>query len=370
MPTTSQELESLTPTEGTDASADYAKCVQLVKGLKGARMDAYIDLGRTHPIFDVLADARQIPDIFKRLMIGATKDRWDWSANTEGIRNGRAFAWHSARMLANMAIANCNRGKTDQALDELRIARQIVNQAEANPECPIVSAPLYAGYIDLLKSRPQDPIIAHFVSEETRQIKRPNVRFQIYWWVIEDVTDSRHPWVDDSAEKNWLKREWEEFRDRRQMRQAATYELHMWRDALPKLPADDTDWKGAAQSLIDTNKRSSPPGTERTGNVYNCAYVLDGFGYFEARHHVLGTAAKLLLIHQRTGAFPTALDPEDADSIDPFTDQPLIYRPAAKGFLLYSVGRNRIDDKGVESSVGASQDDASFEIVLPTTTRP
>jgi len=364
VPTTYEELLALSPTEGSDASADYAKCIQMASAFKGSQKDAYMDLGRRHAVFDTLSDAKLIPNIFPPLMAGASKDRWNWGTDEERIRPNRRFVWHAIRMLVNIAIANCDKGNVDKAIDQMKAARRIANQAQANPECTMVIAPLYPGYIGMLKSRPQDPSVERFVAQETRLIAMPSVRFQIYDYEIEDVTDSHNPFVDESSEKNWLKRQWETFKDRRQNRQAATYELRIWRDALPRLPRDDRDWKGAARSLFDTNKRWSSPGTERTGDVYSCAYTLIGFGYFVARQHVLASAAKLLLVHQQTGTFPTQLDPKDADSIDPFTRQPLIYRRKANGFLLYSVGRNLVDDGGVEFSPTSSQDDYSFDITL------
>lgn len=58
----------------------------------------------------------------------------------------------------------------------------------------------------------------------------------------------------------------------------------------------------------------------------------------------------LLLIEyrQRTGRFPSTLaDMGRPPVLDPFTQQPLRYRRTSKGFVLYSVGKNRVDDGGV-----------------------
>ncbi|MCS7190807.1 MAG: type II secretion system protein GspG [Fimbriimonadales bacterium] len=63
----------------------------------------------------------------------------------------------------------------------------------------------------------------------------------------------------------------------------------------------------------------------------------------------LGCAAAIKLYRQRTGRYPDSLDTLNLGemSIDPFTGQPLVYRyDAQKGFQLYSVGENRVDDGG------------------------
>ena len=49
----------------------------------------------------------------------------------------------------------------------------------------------------------------------------------------------------------------------------------------------------------------------------------------------------------RTGSYPAdlqALGLEDAD--DPFTGEPLVYRPGTTGFTLYSLGQDSVDDGG------------------------
>jgi hypothetical protein len=53
----------------------------------------------------------------------------------------------------------------------------------------------------------------------------------------------------------------------------------------------------------------------------------------------------------RTGSYPESLDaiaPELGGSLpaDPFTGEAYQYQPSDDGFLLYSVGMNRIDDGG------------------------
>ena len=62
------------------------------------------------------------------------------------------------------------------------------------------------------------------------------------------------------------------------------------------------------------------------------------------------------------GAYPASLaeiDPEFLGEIpvDPFTGQPLVYRPEADGFVLYSLGKNFRDDNGTIESIDSRRSD-------------
>lgn len=55
----------------------------------------------------------------------------------------------------------------------------------------------------------------------------------------------------------------------------------------------------------------------------------------------------LLQYKQAHGVFPPTLDALDVDGlVDPFTEEPLRYRPDGAGFLIYSVGADRKDNGG------------------------
>ena len=63
----------------------------------------------------------------------------------------------------------------------------------------------------------------------------------------------------------------------------------------------------------------------------------------------------LRLYRLEKGAYPNRLEdlvPRYLDSvpIDPFSNQPLVYRPKTGSYLLYSVGPDRTDDAGVQST--------------------
>ncbi len=87
----------------------------------------------------------------------------------------------------------------------------------------------------------------------------------------------------------------------------------------------------------------------------------------QAHVQVAQTALALLRHKLAHGAYPTALaeiDPAFLPEIplDPFTGQPLVYRPDGDGFLLYSLGENLKDDNGTEESED-NRKSRSFDIV-------
>ncbi len=78
-------------------------------------------------------------------------------------------------------------------------------------------------------------------------------------------------------------------------------------------------------------------------------------GNLQANARITRTGLALLRHKAALGAYPAALaeiDPQFLSEIplDPFTGQPLVYRPEGDGFLLYSFGENLADDGGTEET--------------------
>lgn len=86
---------------------------------------------------------------------------------------------------------------------------------------------------------------------------------------------------------------------------------------------------------------------------------------------LVGCAAAIRLYKQRTGKYPASLDALQLGEmiIDPFTGKPFRYRVEPnRGFLLYSVGENRIDDGGFAPYNGGPEprgDLTSVSVRLP-----
>jgi hypothetical protein len=75
---------------------------------------------------------------------------------------------------------------------------------------------------------------------------------------------------------------------------------------------------------------------------------------------LLGCVAAIRLHRQRTGRYPDSLETLQLGelAIDPFTGAPFVYRvDPQRGFLLYSKGKNRVDDGGVQRDGRGEQGD-------------
>lgn len=76
-----------------------------------------------------------------------------------------------------------------------------------------------------------------------------------------------------------------------------------------------------------------------------------------ARVRVTRAGLAAIRFKQEHGAYPADLQVlKLANADDPFTSKPLIYRPADRGFTLYSVGVNLVDDGGTEGKDSKSGD--------------
>lgn len=68
------------------------------------------------------------------------------------------------------------------------------------------------------------------------------------------------------------------------------------------------------------------------------------------------------------GAYPASLSAlEAADwkiSLDPFTSKPYIYRREGEGFIVYSLGPNGLDNRGIPHAEGMSWEDGPYDIVF------
>ncbi len=89
----------------------------------------------------------------------------------------------------------------------------------------------------------------------------------------------------------------------------------------------------------------------------------------QAKQSLSQTGIALERYRLKTGAYPSSLEklvPEFLPSVprDAFTESsPLIYRLQDDGsYLLYSVGRNRQDDRGVENPQDADEGDSVFSL--------
>jgi hypothetical protein len=91
----------------------------------------------------------------------------------------------------------------------------------------------------------------------------------------------------------------------------------------------------------------------------------------EARRQAALTVAQIVAYRQQNGQYPSSLaELGPSAGIDPYTDQPLTYRPQGGGFTLYSVGRNGVDDGGVDDAKAQTNDIVYWPRPQPEPAKP
>jgi hypothetical protein len=86
-------------------------------------------------------------------------------------------------------------------------------------------------------------------------------------------------------------------------------------------------------------------------------YERRDYSEFAATLHITRAGLALLQYQQAHGAFPETLNALGLEGlIDPYTEEPLHYRPEGQGFVVYSVGEDRKDNDGTAQPEKRSSD--------------
>jgi len=91
--------------------------------------------------------------------------------------------------------------------------------------------------------------------------------------------------------------------------------------------------------------------------------TLENWARCAARRRILAAGLDILEARAKAGVFPEKWSKNGEDGIDPFTAKSLGYRRVGKGFVVYSVDTDRVDDGGRPYVLddGKNQKDISFE---------
>jgi hypothetical protein len=90
---------------------------------------------------------------------------------------------------------------------------------------------------------------------------------------------------------------------------------------------------------------------------YSGGYERQSYSGFTTALRLTRAGLALLQYKQAHGAFPETLDAVGLEGLtDPFTEEPLRYRPEGQGFVAYSVGEDRKDNDGTARPERRSSD--------------
>ena len=139
--------------------------------------------------------------------------------------------------------------------------------------------------------------------------------------------------------------------------------LHEHRLINAKIKENHTSWENVDRAFLEADSRLRA-NTSISGKLTSL-FVPVFSGYSRARaadiadRRVLQSSVRILQARISTGRFPPTLPDYGDVSTDPLTSKPLLYKPAPKGFVLYSVGQNKTDEGG------SMKDDKEFTFPGP-----
>jgi hypothetical protein len=137
------------------------------------------------------------------------------------------------------------------------------------------------------------------------------------------------------------------------------FDVHMIRTIFEEMPKDTSNMVAVHQFFSDfVAKHFKELGRYPESDVpLGMKFLSDHWIGQEAYRRVMRMSIRMLQAKIQSGVYPSSLGSfYGQDAIDPFTGAGLVYKPTAKGFLLYSVGPDRTDNGGLPRERSRSYD--------------
>ncbi|MCW3052043.1 MAG: hypothetical protein JWN14_1213 [Chthonomonadales bacterium] len=315
-------------------------------------------LTKAAPQLHLAAQAAMLPDCdFHR----------NWSLGPDLLLPEYAPMRATARLLAAQAILQSEAGQPEAALGTIRVG---AHMAQMVGKDPILIALLVRIALEAIMDRAFQQIIKRYadrpdilrLAAQTEQEfgPTPDVRNALRGEVVTCQTVAEMVRKDESLSDIHLNRGLPLMSAPKTV-VADAYKarsLAFWRRvfaAVSRTPDDPMAMYVAykavddAEQAMETGSDGKPKPTYELSALF-CPYfsgAAEKVVRIKAQRRLRRTLFALLAYRQREGHFPITLSllAPSAPS-DPYIHQPLHYRQTAKGFLLYSVGTNLIDDGG------------------------
>jgi hypothetical protein len=144
--------------------------------------------------------------------------------------------------------------------------------------------------------------------------------------------------------------------------------IRCWRTGWQMLPRDPESWDAVHDALEKVSREEYRSGPIAMAILVNTFFdeteIADSGLTLQAWDRMLKASVKILQTRNETGAFPKSLPTDLGPArIDPFDGMPLRYRPKGKGFMIYSVGKDREDNGGKRRDPNGP-DDQKYDIVM------
>jgi len=364
IPITREEFTRLAPTEGSDAWPLYESYIDKLPALSPAQRTAYDSLAGFGfpgtPYAIQVQQAQTLRELVKPLAMASSMPRTTFPSHDASD----VLAWEAVYLLPHMAVADAETGNTEECLRELRTTGGILRQLGLIPTCvsELQSDGLLNGYAKATFARQKDSKFLEQVIRDVQALAPPmNVRWHVAEGFLEVLEQYRSPRFYSGRPRSKAAELAEQIMRSPAAKRDAVAEIEIWRIAFAHLPASNQDWEGAQTALRQAYAKVHPEAPAPTwaknkATILASADLLDHYGNDIAMRRMIITSARLLLERNKTGSFPTALA-SGAESTDPFSGEPFLYKPNKTGFVLYSIGSNRVDDGGTGNFFGAVRGD-------------
>ncbi len=144
--------------------------------------------------------------------------------------------------------------------------------------------------------------------------------------------------------------------------------LSTWRETWTHFPKDSQDWDGFSRALKLTSATVMHDSSTTNSILRELFPTYDGapdvIGRLQAHDRSLKASIELLKLRIQNGKLPVVLPSSlGVDRLDPFDGNPLRYMRRGSGFLLYSIGADRMDDGGHVRASGDREGAGVDEVV-------
>jgi len=357
VPLSFQELAKVCLGSGQDAERSYEQFVEGQQKLTSSQRDLQFSLMRRRFFSDREAQqdanvANQVRPNLQPFLAAASQPCWNIGASNKSVATYSVLMSRSETLPYSLAEVDATNGNWKCALPILRALENFNLQVDQNPAyAPNRSSlKVYQIYEDLINRCSEDEqALKQIIATLSEKRPEPNRRFHLVRFMIGDVEMAEHPsrYVPANPTDSVLGKFSTSYLQPKKVRAFASKEIHMWRQAFDEFPKGPVSWIDARDELVRIYQANSMKSEDEEetlpSNVAAAIKQCSVWGQADAQRRAVLLAAKMHLIHHQTGSYPKSLPGTGDEIIDPFTQQPFVYRRTNLGSAYLMCGAQRID---------------------------
>ncbi len=311
-------------------------------------IEAFDDL---KPVLDLVSKATSFPSFYKPIDFSKAEtwdfDYYDYVKGSVRLELNLARWKIDSNDFASMEqyLANAykiaDQLKYDPAFVGMLVQISLMNLADSEVERTLslysANSAAVSACKKALRFRPQAPDLKKYISYDTVYVRSvlSSVKSQSYY------TGRKPTRLDRNFDRLFFNSSMKNKADSSLLRKLTEY----W----PKLSSDPEKWnenfKVLRQYDLSVNSETDLVGKLLSIVAMEYSRPATFLGLIQMHRRLISTTLEIIDAKQRTGRFPTTIS-KTQEHEDPFSSKQLVYRPSKTGFLLYSVGRDGVDNGG------------------------